>query len=529
MSAGDAEMVDLDLTDLGDPEEVARWEAEQKERQARWKAKEKERQASEAIKQQEREAAEAIRQKKLEAKIAAVREAQRAEQEKAEAEKRETARIEEEWRRAPNRISLGPRSYAVEQWEQELYDADVFGSSSELNELLAMVKEGIITDRQGRRLHGAALDRMRHRLLGTYLFAPLSAVGELGNNVPGNSRWAIPGVWPWGTFPQVAGPKKGGRTLFMIETAAALVVPDHRFLGWFPPAEIPDEERERGIVIFNSEVEPRDFEGALMRAGIRPDDPEQAPVWVVHLQLVGGPSTFDLIGKQNLERWENWLTSCESCDGSDDTPPFAVLADSVTAMVQHRCRSGEHKPQDFYEAWFEAFRHRLARRIDLPNGLASVHGYKTVDDSKGDDSGQQADGEWFYTVDPKTEQRYFLVRPRLGGVPIAKSPVDLTADGRLILRAVPETVTAVELALGHPLDAPAQPTGPRRAQRSAATESSPLHRTASKRARTDAEAGDPASAIPAPSEGAGDRLCPQLQCRWPWTLGQRDPRQRSRP
>ncbi len=398
MNADDAELV-VDLVNYGDPESVAKYEAEQKKREA----------------------------------AAAVEwEAHRAEREQAEAEQRENDRIEAEWRQAPDRINLGRQSYAVRQWRLLVEDAARTGSSRGLEGLLEMALKGVITDRRGRRLDGAALDRMRHRLLGTYDHLPQSRVfaDRLGVGSTPDRRWLITGLLPWGTYPMLGGNPKAGKTTLVVDLVPSLIVPGRKFLDYFEVPEVPEEDFGAGLWLINAETPAEDLDGALRRELGHLIDGTWYPsefVHVEHLQEdLGGPRMFDLTDPTVYDMWFHRLTECSVCDGSDFAPPFMLILDGLTAVLDgSTARYGE---------WYSKFR-QLMHAVDIPNALAVGHNVMSGEHLMGGvESMAGPDGLMTYSSvnpDDPVSKRRFSVRPRLGGVAIPPTEVTISDDGRL--------------------------------------------------------------------------------------------------
>jgi hypothetical protein len=447
-TVNDAEIV-LDLSNLDDPDLVAGWEAEQAEQEARRKTQE----AAEAIEREkhraEREEAERAEREKSEAldrEIKEIRERQRAEREKAEAdeqaEKQRVAQILEEWRRMPDRITLGRQSYAVEQWRL-LRDAAQADGSRRLEDLLEMAQEGTITDRRGQRLEGAALDRMRHRLLMTYDELPQSRVFwdrlRAARSTP-DRRWLIPSLWPWGHIPMFGGNKGAGKTTVVADLVPSLIVPGRKFLNHFEVPEVPEEDFGAGVWLINAETPAEDLDEAL-KPGLsyRFESGEWASeyVHVEHLQEdFGGPQMFDLTNSEIYELWFNRLIECSVCDGEDDHPPFALIVDGLTAILGgSTARYGE---------WYAKFR-QLMRALDIPNALAVVHNTMAGGHPMGGvEAAAGADGLWTYSSDDPDSpfsKRRFSISPRLGGVALPPTPI-IFEGGRLTLK--PKKATAAE-------------------------------------------------------------------------------------
>ena len=106
----------------------------------------------------------------------------------------------------------------------------------------AAVTHGTLFDGNGTPLTGAVAQRVRTRLLGTHddpeWQAPDGRVNRPRRD--GQRRYLLPGVWPWGHLPLLAGNQKAGKTTLVVgELVPALVVPGWRFLDRFDPVQWP--------------------------------------------------------------------------------------------------------------------------------------------------------------------------------------------------------------------------------------------------------------------------------------------------
>jgi AAA domain len=423
--------------------------------------REAERAERERAEAEKREKAEALQRELDQAREKSERkreEAERAEREKAEAEIREreaekrqheelVEQILANWRSAPDRITYGGRSYAVEQWYDNRESAEEKQQQQRLDFLLKMAKKGTITNRRGQQLEGPALDRMRVRLLGTYDSIPGSQ--HLMSASPSSERrWLIPGLWPWGTIPMLGGNKGAGKTKLVTDLVIPLIVPGRKFLNRFEVPEVPDKDFGSGLWLVNAETPTEDLDGALRPELDHRVEGSGGSFWpaefvhVEHLELLGGPQMFDLTDPKIYDLWFNRLIECSMCDGEDDQPPFVVIVDGLTAILGgSTSRYGE---------WYAKFR-LLMRSLDIPNALVVVHNTMAGGHPMGGvEAAAGADGVWTYSSDNPDDpfsKRRFSVRPRIGGVAIPPTQVTLDSDGRLTLKSKQTKV-----------DSPATPT-----------------------------------------------------------------------
>lgn len=123
-------------------------------------------------------------------------------------------------------------------------------------------------------------------------------------------RFLIPALWPEETFPMLSGNPKAGKTTVGVDLVAALAVPGRRFLGHFEPAQMTDEQRERGFLLINAETEAKTLEAAL-RAELDVDVQlsggmtvkASETVTVEHLKDLGGAQMFDLTDPEIYKMW----------------------------------------------------------------------------------------------------------------------------------------------------------------------------------------------------------------------------------
>lgn len=302
---------------------------------------------------------------------------------------------------------------------------------------LEMVGEGTILGRDDEPLTGAALERVRARLLGRYADLPRPAAFSASRRTSEAQRWLIPGLWPWGTIPMLGGNPKAGKTTLVVDLVASLAVPGRRFLGGFEAAQMTEEEREQGIWLINAETSALALEEAL-RPDLDVDVVHQGHTFAAsqglnidHLEEFGGAQMFDVTDPGTYEWWAHRLIDCEWCDGSDDfPPPIVVIVDGLTAILQ-----AAGKGVEAYGQWYAAFR-RLMREVDVPNAL--VVGHSTLVGSHlmgGVEAQAGADGLWTYSSDNADDpgsKRRFGVRPRMGGVAVVPTEVRMV-EGRLVL------------------------------------------------------------------------------------------------
>lgn len=273
-------------------------------------------------------------------------------------------------------------------------------------------------------LTGAVLQRVRDRVSGIYAHMPSP---RERSSPTGERSWLLPGLWPWGTIPMLGGAPKVGKTAIVVDLTASLLVPDRKFLGRFDIAEarIPNEEFRRGVWLINAETPVEDLEAALPASD---DQKYDSSLVIDHLEALGGAQVFDLTNPELYDLWAHRLIECWECDGDDDRAPFVVIVDGLTAILQAAGKGVEH-----YGLWYAAFR-RLLRSIDIPNGLVVGHNTLAGGHLMGGVEAQAgADGLWNLDGNAKG-RRTFSVLPRLGGVRIEPTPVEMNADGSLVLR-----------------------------------------------------------------------------------------------
>lgn len=281
-----------------------------------------------------------------------------------------------------------------------------------------------------------AASQIRALLLGTdTALAPTTLTTPAGP-----PRWLIRDVWEAGTFPQLSGNSKAGKSVVCLEAIKTLVDPSHLFLGRFERGEIDADDLERGIVYVNTENPASAIEDALRPLETVPFERSDGTtgtardlVTVYHLrETLGGPEIFDPRNPEKFEMWRRELLSCNECEGDDNWGPFAVIADNGTAVL----RALGDSVQDHIGEWFESLR-RLLAEIDTENGIGVAHA--TMDGKNalgGTISSAASDGEWTYSRRGTSGNapRFFAISPRLGPVPpLGETRVTRDAEGRLQL------------------------------------------------------------------------------------------------
>lgn len=287
-------------------------------------------------------------------------------------------------------------------------------------------RDGVLSDSEGQPLDVTLELRIRDRLLFPEMETRTFFQQLRDHRASGGTRFLVPGLWPWGAYSQLGGPPKAGKTALVAELCASLLVPEHRFLGHFDPATLTEEEREMGVVLVNTEMDPGPVLDALAEAGV----PEDAHLLPIHLREEGGARQFDLTDEGLYREWVHRLIWCEECDGSDEYPPVVVIVDNLTAVLQDVSR-----PLEAYGELHGKFA-QLMREIGCPNGLAVVHNTLAGGHAMGGVTGSnRPDGLWNYwsdNPDDPAARRWFSVVPRLGGQAVPRSQV-VQEEGRLRL------------------------------------------------------------------------------------------------
>lgn len=311
-------------------------------------------------------------------------------------------------------------THTLDEW----YDLWEASSDSQHEQMREWASEAQVSLDDGTPVTGAALFRMRQRLVSRRVARGLALGSPLAKAKP-PQRPLIPGLWQWGTIPTLGGPPKVGKTTFLANLTAALLVPGFRFLDHFEPVELTDEERDSGVWFINAETPPVALE-AEMKALIPEEYRRRLHVW--HLETEGGAGTFDLTDPDLYDEWLLRLVECEDCDGSDDWGPLAVLADGMTAFL-----AGTGKTTAATGLWYAQFR-RLMREVGTPNAIASGHNVMRGGHLMGGvEASAPGDGLWSYDLG-KGGARKFSVRPRLGGPAVPAMRVEMH-EGRLVAKA----------------------------------------------------------------------------------------------
>lgn len=318
---------------------------------------------------------------------------------------------------------------SLDAWRLEFKWAAI----EERERMLRLATHGAIRNEMGP-VVGPRLTRMRARLLGAEILRPekLPWLGSRSEG-PDDTRWLIPGLWPWGHKPILGGNPKAGKTTLIADLAASLVIPGRRFLNHFELAKLPDMRSEPWVVwVINAETPALEFEAELRRAGITPDDGSLA---VAHLEEMGGPQTFDL-SPESYEFWANWLVACSICDDSDDVRPDVVIVDGVTAIL-----TAVGKGVESYPEFYAKFR-RLMFEVGCENALAVFHNTLSGGHSMGGAEAMAGpDGLWTYSsdnVDRPNATRRFSATMRAVRTFVPATPVRFDDDGRLTMgRATP--------------------------------------------------------------------------------------------
>jgi hypothetical protein len=239
---------------------------------------------------------------------------------------------------------------------------------------------------------------------------------------PDEPRWVIPGLWRWGTIPMLSGQPKAGKSTLAVELTAALTTPGARFLDHFEPSEM---SLDAEVWYINAETPIADFQELIYDAGAYGEflgDDDRRVLRVEHLEVMGGPSIFDLTVPANYDLWASHFIDCIECyDTGEFAAPSVVIVDGLTAILGGTT--------DRYGQWYAKFR-QLLRSVDVPNGLVIGHSTMTGTHSMG---GTEAlagpDGLWTFTSNSKG-RRLFSVLPRMGGIPIPPTAIALGDDGR---------------------------------------------------------------------------------------------------
>ncbi|MDM7888739.1 AAA family ATPase [Curtobacterium sp. RHCJP20] len=269
------------------------------------------------------------------------------------------------------------------------------------------------------------------------------------------TRPYIAGLLNHGRIPALSGPKGVGKTTFVCQLCAALIIRSREFLGVFEPAEVTAEERGRDVWLINSETHPSAVHEELLRAGLAfgyrdgvpcYHDPavvewEQQGVLIVeHLPRNGGAVSFDLTDKAKRRLWEERLISF----AARRQPPLTVIADGVTAMLGSNT-SG-------YGVWTSGFR-RLLQEAGIPNGLGVLHSPMSAVGAgraptpmNGVESMGEWDGIWYFGASSfpvfASTGREFYTAPRMGDPVVLNHRMTMGDDG--MMRLVPRETKAAD-------------------------------------------------------------------------------------
>lgn len=307
--------------------------------------------------------------------------------------------------------------YDYDDWsEREGVDPDIQAARDQI------IREGVLLLPSGEPMPEREARWTRGMLLGEasgWLRVPEGLKRLSG---PEGRRHLIEGLWPWGTYPMIAGTYKAGKTTLIADLVASLLVPGRPFLGRFP-VTLTQDERDRGIIVINAETPAEDFENALLEAGVDPDDPR---VNVYHLDELGGPGLFDLRDPSAFDAWESEVFQCIECNEGVFWTPAAVVADGLSAILGG--------PEGYGE-WYAAFK-RLMKATDIPNAIVTGHtaaGSTHLYDATRAMAGP--DGVWSYTTDrpdDPSSPRFFQVLARKGGTSVPRTRIRVGEDGLLV-------------------------------------------------------------------------------------------------
>ena len=249
-------------------------------------------------------------------------------------------------------------------------------------------------------------------------------------------REYLPGLMGHGTSPGLVAPKGWGKTKFLCALAAALLIPRRRFLDFFAPAQMTEEERRRDVWLLNAETPVAAVHAELLRNGLQFGYRDGTPcyfslsheegngVLIVEHLVQTEPAEFDLTDEAKFAYWADRL-------GSIGNGPLTVIADGVTAMLGGQTnRTGE---------WTSRFK-ALLKECDISNGLGVMHSNLSpgvVTPMEGVESMNQWDGMW-YGSSPRfpirsSDSRFFEVIARLGDADVPKRQVVMDENGLLKL------------------------------------------------------------------------------------------------
>lgn len=308
------------------------------------------------------------------------------------------------------------------------------------DEARRVVENGVLVTPEGEELPPLIAKRVKARLLRAYADKP-----RPGLSTEEQGRWLVQDVWRWGHKPLLAGQPRAGKSTLVADLIGSLLVPGRRFLDYYPPVDLTDAERERGVWLINAENPEPELRTVLESVGLEwwPDDrgdgsgryfaEGESPGWLMvdHLARLGGPQSFDLRMPEVYDMWASRIMdeSCATCDGRDEAPPFAVVADGLTAVLGSDTTA--------YGAWMARFRD-LMQELDIPNALVVAHSPMGGGEAmNGVESIAGADGSWKYQMsnvhDPGAHRTFSGSRRLIrGGIEGGRVTLD---GGRLRLNA----------------------------------------------------------------------------------------------
>ena len=284
-------------------------------------------------------------------------------------------------------------------------------------------------------------ERVMERVLKTLepvpdVFDPTTAEWEV--------RPLIPGLMNHGTAPAFVGPKGWGKTELVCGFVPTLIIPGHRLLKHFDPAQMTDEERARDVWMLNSETHPGVIHKYLLMNGLTfgyrdgmpcyfhdptdygAPDPDRGVLIVEHL-VITSATEFDLTDEAQYDVWAMRM----SRSASQRMPPLMLVSDGVTAMLGNNTAR--------YGQWTSNFKDWL-RECGIPNGLGVLHspmGVNTNTPMHGIESMGQWDGMWIgsspaFPIRP-SDKRFFESFPRIGDPRVDQAEIVIDDDGLLRL------------------------------------------------------------------------------------------------
>lgn len=330
----------------------------------------------------------------------------------------------------------------------ELYDAVRYGTPKTVQAAQEFIRTAEILMPDGsepvpaRVAHVYRTEILRPDVLGEFVYSrwAYTVAQDKPHDKP---RDLIPGLWPWGTIPLLAGQPKAGKTTLAIDLLTSLLDSERPFLGRFGPATLTADDFHDGITYINAETPAAQFEHAIHEAGLRDIHiPTLNPggiyggviLKIVHLEHQSGPNPFDLTDPDEFDRWATHLQQAESL--LYYRSPKVIIVDGLTAILAAAGKGPEH-----YGLWYSKFR-QLMRFIGTPNALVIGHSILSGGHVAGGlESQAGSDGLWMYettTADSNSSRRKFSVRPRIGGYAIDPIVIERSESGQLIER-VPRT------------------------------------------------------------------------------------------